>query len=586
LYKYFMDRLLDNLHIILCFSPVNAKFPIRAQKFPAIFGVNINWFLPWPESALVAVSTSFLTKFKLDTSKEEKARLYSLLGSYHVNLGSMCDTYYSRMRKHVYVTPKSFLSLIDSYKTLYKSKYDEVNLQEKSVNTGLSKLREASEVVDVLKVRLQEQQVVLKSKEAETTALLRKVQGEKVKADRKKEEVGSQAAKCGAEADKIGAEKADAQNDLETAMPFLREAEAACNSIQKKDIAEMKTNKNPADIIKLSFDGLLLLQSKQILPVARQEGFINKLTAPFIKDSFEEYARRDLADINFLKSLLDFATNEKDNMNDETCELLEPYLRFDAMPSRNWSPWPFPVLDPENANKASGAAAGLCKFVGAMVQYYGAAKFVKPKIDSLTVAEAKLGEAMAELKVAQSELQKVLDEVALLDEELKEAQDTMNALKQHAHNMQSQMDTANRLLVGLSGENQRWTEDSRNFAVKRKRLVGDVAVVSAFVSYVGPFNAMFRNMLHDQFTATCHEKRVPAHQQTAPVEFLIDQGTVGNWALEGLPNDDLSIQNAIVVTRSSRYPLMIDPQGQALRWIKAKETRRIAVKPEMCVTTL
>jgi len=53
--------------------------------------------------------------------------------------------------------------------------------------------------------------------------------------------------------------------------------------------------------------------------------------------------------------------------------------------------------------------------------------------------------------------------------------------------------------------------------------------------------------------------------------FLVDQATVGEWNLQGLPSDDLSIQNGIMVTRSTRFPLMIDPQSQAVSWIKRKE---------------
>ncbi|CAE7377641.1 Dnah5, partial [Symbiodinium necroappetens] len=119
MYNYLMDRLRDNLHVCLCFSPVNAKFPIRAQKFPAVFTVNINWFMPWPEAALVAVSSAFLSTYKLDCSESDKGRLFALTGSFQALTRDLCDVYYSRMRKNVYVTPKSFLCLIDFYKVLY-----------------------------------------------------------------------------------------------------------------------------------------------------------------------------------------------------------------------------------------------------------------------------------------------------------------------------------------------------------------------------------------------------------------------------------------------------------------------------------
>ncbi len=43
------------------------------------------------------------------------------------------------------------------------------------------------------------------------------------------------------------------------------------------------------------------------------------------------------------------------------------------------------------------------------------------------------------------------------------------------------------------------------------------------------------------------------------------------WGSEGLPPDELSVQNGILTTRGSRFPMCIDPQQQALNWIKKKE---------------
>ncbi len=52
---------------------------------------------------------------------------------------------------------------------------------------------------------------------------------------------------------------------------------------------------------------------------------------------------------------------------------------------------------------------------------------------------------------------------------------------------------------------------------------------------------------------------------------LYDQITVRDWILQGLPNDPVSIENAIIAKKGIRYPLMIDPQFQANKWLKVNE---------------
>merc|ERR1719399_1810536 len=115
-------------------------------------------------------------------------------------VGDTCTVYFSRMRKNVYVTPKTYLCFIEFYKKLYEVKYQEVNVQEKSVNMGLQKLKEASTDVENMKVELREQEKVLKVEEEKTNKLLVKVQGEKTKAEKKAGEVGKQKASCQATA--------------------------------------------------------------------------------------------------------------------------------------------------------------------------------------------------------------------------------------------------------------------------------------------------------------------------------------------------------------------------------------------------
>ena len=52
------------------------------------------------------------------------------------------------------------------------------------------------------------------------------------------------------------------------------------------------------------------------------------------------------------------------------------------------------------------------------------------------------------------------------------------------------------------------------------------------------------------------------------VGTLGDAVKIRHWQIYGLPRDTLSVDNGVIVEYSKRWPLFIDPQGQANKWIK------------------
>lgn len=51
-------------------------------------------------------------------------------------------------------------------------------------------------------------------------------------------------------------------------------------------------------------------------------------------------------------------------------------------------------------------------------------------------------------------------------------------------------------------------------------------------------------------------------------KILGDEVTINIWGVAGLPSDKLSVENGIIMFKSRRWPLMIDPQTQANKFIK------------------
>ncbi|KAH9599603.1 Dynein heavy chain [Trypanosoma melophagium] len=562
LWKYFINRVRERLHFVLCFSPVGDKFRTRARKFPALVSsCMINWFFPWPKQALLDVSSRTLKSFEMATEEKNKKALVELMADIHSLMLEKSEEYLTRYRRSVYSTPKSYLGFIESYTSVYNKKFKELNEDAGKINKGLQKLHQAGEDVRVMRTQLQEKEVLLQNKRKETDALVKEIEIRTAEAEKKRVEVEVVKETVARDAAIVAEGEAEAKKDLEAAEPALLEAIESLNSITANDFTTLKKLANPPALIKRIFDAVSVLLHRPLLPPGAEE----VKGALWITDSWEFSGRQLASDSGTLDTLRSFGENQKDYINEETCELLLPYLWMEDFTQ-------------ERARKASGNIAGLCTWVRSMYKYINIAKIVAPKREKLRIATIKLRVANKKKEEQEEELARVTAEVERYNQQLAEENAKKQALEDDATRTKQRMDSANGLIDALSGERERWTQQSNDFKSLIERLVGDVALSCAFISYCGPFNSEFRHqLLYKNFYPKCKELKIPVTSDINVVKFLVDETTIADWQLEGLPADDHSVQNAIMITTSAKFPLMIDPQGQALNWIR-KRTERMQGK--------
>ncbi|XP_061590629.1 dynein axonemal heavy chain 5-like [Cololabis saira] len=550
LYNFFLSRVRSNLHVVLCFSPVGEKFRARALKFPALIsGCTVDWFQRWPRDALIAVSHHFLSQYEdLCCSQGVRESVVVTMGAFQDLVAEKCVMYFERFRRQTFVTPKSFLSFINSYKIIYTEKITRVGMLADRMKTGLAKLMEAEGSVSQLSEELvvKEQELAVATVKAEK--VLQEVTAKAEAAQEVKQQVQKVKDKAQLIVDEIEVDKAAAEYKLEAAKPAMEAAEAALQTIKPADISTVRKLPKPPHLIMRIMDVVVILFQRKVDPVTIDP------ERSCLRPSWPE-AMKLMQASNFLSMLLNF---DKDSITEEMVDLVAPYLEMED--------YTF-----ESAKKICGNVAGLCSWTLAMVDFYKINKEVLPLKANLKLQETRLGDAQAELSKAQNQLdakQQELDAVeALYNAAMKEKQD----LEDDAQSCRRKMANATALIDGLGEEKVRWTESSATFQTQIQHLVGDVLLSTGFLSYSGPFNQEYRSLLLQLWTKEMEEQLIPFSPDLNMISLLVDNPTIAEWNVQGLPSDDLSIQNGIVVTKASRYPLLIDPQGQGKTWIQNRE---------------
>ena len=530
-WRFFLDRVRANLHIVFCMSPVGESFRKRTVMYPSLVNCcTIVYVADWPRSALTPVARKFLDGARLASASAPAADADRLalavceqLVDVHESASTTSVEFFEATGRRVYVTPSAFLSTIRLFLRMLNTRRQELSAQRNKLVTGIRKLEETGKLVAVMREDLTAMQPVLREQSEATSELLTRVAGDQKEADAVKQVVKREEAVVLAQARDIEVLAKDAQADLEQAMPAFHAAVEALESLNKQDINEVRSFANPPALVVLVMEAVCVMKG----------------TTPSWPN-----AKQLLGESDFLQSLVDY---DKNNIPAKRIKQIEKFIDN-------------PSFAVEKIQTVSKAATSICQWIHAIYIYHGIWQVVAPKQAKVDEAERMLAEANEKLAGKRAELTDVEARLAQLTTEYEASVAKKNVLASQIQTTEVKLDRAQRLLDGLGDERVSWMAAVERIDRDEAVVLGTVLLSAAQISYLGPFSADYRKALGGAWLDGVERRRIPIMDAYTLREAVGVPVQIRAWNIQGLPGDDYSVENALIATMGERCALMIGPR--------------------------
>ena len=587
------ERVRRRLHLVLWVSPSGSALRTRVRRFPAVAACCcVDWFFPWPEEALVEVARARLAGASSSVGDEneseddgggggeKKEAVLSLLAALH-----------TRLSPREAAAPRVYLAFLSSYRSLHAAKRAGLRGERRRLSAGLLKLGEVEESVRGMRAGLAAQEAAIAARSAEAATQCAAVRERTKEAAAKQAEVGGVRDALESCAAEIQARRNEADGELEAALPALSAAAKAAADITQADLKELQASaNNPAHLTRVVVDAVLLLLHHAVShPVAAADlrkggkpiGFGRGFIAPswelrgfdfkFTNAPYGGGGRKFISHPDCVKQIMEFTQCRKDEINEETSELLDPYLELKQFTHREaWG--------------VSHALGGLCRWVVSMHAYVRVARQVEPKMERLRALEVSLRTARLRLREKEADLAVANAARDAQRDALSAEEAAVAAMERAASAAVRRARLADRLVGDLSGERARWAARLAEAAAAAPRVRGDCAAFAAVAAYGGALGPAARAALLSGPLAG--SGGLPAAVGLPVTEtmrcaagaarFAVAEEVRSRWVEEGLATDPHSVLSAAIVSeavaatasKAPRCPLLVDPEGQGLRWLR------------------
>jgi len=525
---FFVHRVHRNLHVVLILDCSSHEFTNICEANPAFYSqCRLMWI-----DAYTQESMKILSKYQLIPDLQEDPKNSEKIIKQIITIHEDCLKYNA--------SPKHFLRFLQCYNKIYKQNKEIFEERKKYLQGGVDKLTEASKYVDTLSQDATQQGILLAEKQKETDNALKQITESMLQASNKKKEMEQLSVELNMEEEKIQAKKKAVEEELKEVGPLLEKAKESVSTIKPENLTEIRSLRAPPPVIRDVLEGVLRLMGIYDMSWTSMKAFLGKRT---IKEEI----------INF------DAANITKQIRNSVQELI------------NQKPDSFKEA---NARRSSVAAAPLAVWVKANIDYSIVIEKIGPLRESLAQATKNLSDARARIQKLKEDVIQVDNKVKALREDFGVKTGEAETLRVNLEKSKKVIKSAQLLLGKLEGEGRRWESQIKEIKESLSNLPMNSLISSAFVTYLGEHPEDIRHQMIKRWTESNDVRNFNLRKViSTDKEQLL-------WRAEGLPYDELSVDNAIIIKMSDTYPLIIDPSSQALSWlVKHLEEK----KPEVII---
>lgn len=548
----FIDLCKKNVHIVLCMSPIGEAFRKRVMKFPSLVNcTSIDWFLRWPKEALSSVAEHFLGNL---IQNDMLTNISKICVDMQMRVINYADKFKAELKRHYYITPMSFIQLLKLFQNLYVKTDKKIGEEISRYKNGLEILMQAETTSSEMKEKIETTIGPALSKE-------KQIGEEKVKA---LEELSIQLKADEEEGEKkekeafVSKEQADSKNleanaTLKEIEEMKEEAKKKLGELKQDEVLQLKKSKEDKYITRFC-KYLCLLMAEPAHPKAKTSPKGEQLP----RDYFAHAVNLLLSKETFMKQLRDFKAQK---MSPERAEELQRELEDSS------------DFDPA---KKSKTLENLFEIVKIHSKIYWINQKYIPAKEMAESASKEAKDAQDSLKLIQdnlSELKRIQKEK---DQEKRDTDARIKQLEKDLATCKERNKNAEKLVSNLSNEKKNWTASKEQLELNQITLIGDILISSGIVAYLGAFTKAYRTDIIMDWNKLIIQNNIPISKdnpETILQKTLSTSYEIDVWKSKKLPNDSFSVDNAIIMSKSSRFCLLIDPQNQANEWIN--ETYRM-----------